>query len=45
MLNKNKSSAFKNIGVPFAEIMMVLLLSTWNGLIPSVGGCLGIFFV
>jgi len=44
MFNKNKSSAFKNIGVPFTEIMMVLLLlSTWNGLIPSVGGCLGIF--
>jgi len=32
----------KNIGVPFTEIMMVLLLvSTWNELIPSVGGCLG----
>jgi len=42
MLNKNKSSALKNIGVPSTEIMMVLLLlSTWNGLIPSVGGCLG----
>jgi len=23
MFNKNKSSAFKNIGVPFTEIMMV----------------------
>jgi len=45
MFNKNKSSAFKNIGVPFTEIMMFLLLSTWNELIPSVGGCLGLFFL
>jgi len=44
MFNKNKSSAFRNIGVPFTEIMMVLMLfSTWNELIPSVGGFLGIF--
>jgi len=26
MFNKNKSSAFKNIGVPFTEIMMVLVV-------------------
>jgi len=45
MFNKNKSSAFKNIGVPFTEIMMVLLLSTWIGLIPSVGGWSWNFFV
>jgi len=44
MLNENKSSAFKNIGVPLTEIMMVLLVSTWNELIPSVGGFLGLFF-
>jgi len=26
MFNKNKSSAFKNIGVPFTEIMMVFVV-------------------
>jgi len=26
MLNKNKSSAVKNIGVPFVEIMMVFVV-------------------